>query len=201
VGGTGWYRKRFSAAALPADSQVEIVFDGVYMNSDFWLNGAPLGNHPYGYTSFAYDLTPHLRRDGENVIAVRVRNEGKNKRWYSGSGIYRHVWLNTTGTRDAAACQRPAASTPALKEGPEYQNTPRGTPSTLGAVRGWEALHPPHAGLRAPIGSARLRATVARRLRLTAPYAAAGTFMFSTIAAANSLVFSFVAPSIWRCKS
>jgi beta-galactosidase len=97
VGGTGWYRKRFSASAVPADGQVEIVFDGVYMNSDVWLNGNLLGNHPYGYTAFAYDLTPHLRRDGENVLAVRVRNEGRNSRWYSGSGIYRHVWLSATG--------------------------------------------------------------------------------------------------------
>ena len=98
VGGTGWYRKRFSAAAVPADGHVEIVFDGVYMNSDVWLNGTLLGNHPYGYTAFAYDLTPHLRRDGENILAVRVRNEGRNSRWYSGSGIYRHVRVNTTGS-------------------------------------------------------------------------------------------------------
>jgi beta-galactosidase len=98
VGGTGWYRKRFSAAAVPAGGQVEIVFDGVYMNSDVWLNGSLLGNHPYGYTAFAYDLTPHLRRDGENTLAVRVRNEGRNSRWYSGSGIYRRVWLNVTGS-------------------------------------------------------------------------------------------------------
>jgi beta-galactosidase len=98
VGGIGWYRKRFSAAAVPAGGQVEIVFDGVYMNSDVWLNGNLLGNHPYGYTAFAYDLTPHLRRTGENVLAVRVRNEGRNSRWYSGSGIYRHVWLNATGS-------------------------------------------------------------------------------------------------------
>ncbi len=97
VGGTGWYRKRFRAASAPAGSQVEIVFDGVYMNSDVWLNGQHLGNHPYGYTAFAYDLTPHLQRGGENVLAVRVRNEGRNSRWYSGSGIYRHVWLNATG--------------------------------------------------------------------------------------------------------
>ncbi len=98
VGGTGWYRKRFSAAAVPAGGQVEIVFDGVYMNCDVWLNGTLLGNHPYGYTAFSYDLTPYLRRDGENILAVRVRNEGRNSRWYSGSGIYRHVWLNTTGS-------------------------------------------------------------------------------------------------------
>jgi beta-galactosidase len=61
------------------------------------LNGNLLGIHPYGYTAFAYDLTTHLRRAGENVLAVRVRNEGRNSRWYSGSGIYRHVWLNATG--------------------------------------------------------------------------------------------------------
>jgi beta-galactosidase len=96
VGGTGWYRKRF-AANVGVDSEVEIVLDGVYMNSDVWLNGHHLGYHPYGYTSFAYDLTPYLDRRGENVLAVRVRNEGQNSRWYSGSGIYRHVWLNVTG--------------------------------------------------------------------------------------------------------
>ncbi len=95
VGGTGWYRKRFAANAGDG-AQVEILFDGVYMNSDVWLNGQHLGNHPYGYTTFAYDLTPYLHGEGENVLAVRVRNEGQNSRWYSGSGIYRHVWLNVT---------------------------------------------------------------------------------------------------------
>jgi len=97
VGGTGWYRKRFTSDGMPADGHTEIMFEGVYMNSDVWLNGHHLGFHPYGYTSFAYDLTPHLNRLGENIIAVRVRNEGQNSRWYSGSGIYRHVWLTVTG--------------------------------------------------------------------------------------------------------
>jgi beta-galactosidase len=67
------------------------------MNSDVWINGHQLGQHPYGYTSFAYDITPHLREHGENLVAVRVNNNGKNSRWYSGSGIYRHVWLTVTG--------------------------------------------------------------------------------------------------------
>ena len=80
VGGMGWYRKCFSAASVAADSQVEIVFDGVYMNSDVWLNGNLLGSHPYGYTAFAYDLTPQLKRTGDNVLAVRVRNDGRNSR-------------------------------------------------------------------------------------------------------------------------
>ncbi len=97
VGGTGWYRKRFSAVAQGGDAQYEIVFDGVYMNCDVWLNGKLLGNHPYGYTAFAYDLIPHLL-GGENFLAVRVRNLGRNSRWYSGSGIYRHVRLNVTGS-------------------------------------------------------------------------------------------------------
>ena len=93
VGGEGWYRKRFRLDA-PAGARVEVLFDGVYMNSDVWVNGRHLGAHPNGYTPFAYDLTPHLRPGAENVIAVRVRNLGQNSRWYSGSGIYRHVWLD-----------------------------------------------------------------------------------------------------------
>ncbi|HSD27388.1 MAG TPA: glycoside hydrolase family 2 TIM barrel-domain containing protein [Vicinamibacteria bacterium] len=97
VGGTGWYRKRFRLDGLGEDRRAEVRFDGVYMDAHVWLNGVHLGGHPYGYTAFAFDLTPHLRRDGENVLAVRVRNEGRNSRWYSGSGIYRHVWLTSTG--------------------------------------------------------------------------------------------------------
>lgn len=97
VGGTGWYRKYFTLSSADAGERVVVRFDGVYMNADFWINGQPLGNHPCGYTSFEFDLTPHLKPAGqENVIAVRVRNEGKNSRWYSGSGIYRHAWLMVT---------------------------------------------------------------------------------------------------------
>lgn len=93
VGGRGWYRKPFRLRAPPG-ARVEILFDGIYMDSDVWLNGHHLGFHPYGYTPFSYDVTPHLSSSGENVIAVRVRNRGQNSRWYSGSGIYRHVWLD-----------------------------------------------------------------------------------------------------------
>src|ERR1039458_7159723 len=93
VGGVGWYRKTFPKLhALSPDAKVELRFEGVYMNADVWLNGAHLGNHPYGYTEFAFDLTPHLN-DGQNTVAVRVNNAGRNSRWYSGSGIYRKVWL------------------------------------------------------------------------------------------------------------
>jgi len=97
LGGTGWYRKHFVLDQQTLGKRVAIQFDGVYMNSDVWLNGHPLGNHPYGYTAFAYDLTDYLNPPGkENVLAVRVRNPGKNSRWYSGSGIYRHVVLRVT---------------------------------------------------------------------------------------------------------
>ena len=97
VGGTAWYRKHFKLASADAKKLVAARFDGVYMNADFWINGHPLGNHPYGYTSFEFDLTPYLNPAGkENVLAVRVRNDGKNSRWYSGSGIYRHAWLTVT---------------------------------------------------------------------------------------------------------
>lgn len=97
VGGTGWYRKKFVTAKEYQNKLVSIHFDGVYMNADVWLNGKHLGNHPYGYTPFYYDLTEYLKPEGEeNVIVVRARNEGKNSRWYSGSGIYRHVWLTCT---------------------------------------------------------------------------------------------------------
>ncbi|GAA3803282.1 glycoside hydrolase family 2 TIM barrel-domain containing protein [Streptomyces phyllanthi] len=97
VGGTGWYRKRFTLPERGGERHYELRFDGVYQNADVWLNGEHLGFHPYGYTSFAYDLTPHLRHSGENVLAVRVDNSGRNSRWYSGSGIYRHTWLTVTG--------------------------------------------------------------------------------------------------------
>lgn len=96
-GGTGWYRKKFITEASFSGQLVTIHFDGVYMNSEVWLNGHYLGNHPYGYTPFYYDLTQYLNPVGQqNVLAVKVRNEGKNSRWYSGSGIYRHVWLSVT---------------------------------------------------------------------------------------------------------
>jgi beta-galactosidase len=94
VGGTGWYRKHFTVPASAAGKNVTVRFDGVYMNADVWINGRHLGSHPYGYTPFVFDLTPELKPAGQdNVLAVQVKNVGKNSRWYSGSGIYRHVWL------------------------------------------------------------------------------------------------------------
>jgi beta-galactosidase len=94
VGGTGWYRKSFSVPGDLAGKHFLLQFDGIYMNADVWLNGEHLGNHPYGYTSFRYDMTPMLKKGEENVLSVRVRNEGHNSRWYTGSGIYRHVHIS-----------------------------------------------------------------------------------------------------------
>lgn len=95
TGGTGWYRKTFTLANEEKGKRVLIQFDGVYMNAEVWLNGQSLGTHPYGYTSFWFDLTDKIKFGASNVIAVKVKNEGENSRWYSGSGIYRHVWLKT----------------------------------------------------------------------------------------------------------
>ncbi len=96
TGGTGWYRKSFVIPEVFRGKQVFIRFDGVYMNATVWLNGREMGKHPYGYTSFWFDLTPAVNFGAVNVVAVKVANEGENSRWYSGSGIYRHVWLDVT---------------------------------------------------------------------------------------------------------
>jgi len=95
--GIGWYRKAFKAPAEWKGKKVSIYFEGVYMNSEVFINGKSLGVYPYGYSSFSYDLSPFLDFNHENVIAVRVDNSQQvNSRWYSGSGIYRHVWMNVT---------------------------------------------------------------------------------------------------------
>ncbi len=94
--GIGWYRKKFNVPPAWKGKLVSIYFEGVYMNSEVFLNGKSLGVHPYGYTPFSYDLSPSLH-DGENVLSVRVDNSKQmNSRWYSGSGLYRHVWLIIT---------------------------------------------------------------------------------------------------------
>ncbi|MFD2719629.1 glycoside hydrolase family 2 TIM barrel-domain containing protein [Hymenobacter monticola] len=94
VGGTAWYRKRFVVDKAEQGKTAYLQFDGVYMNADVWVNGQHLGNHFYGYTSFWYNITPYLKPAGQpNVVAVQVKNEGLNSRWYTGSGIYRHTWL------------------------------------------------------------------------------------------------------------
>jgi beta-galactosidase len=98
-GGTGWYRKTFKIDSKKGDRLYYIEFDGVYRNSEVWINGHFLGKRPYGYSSFRYEISPFLKKGGgQNVIAVKVDNSKQpNSRWYSGSGIYRNVWLVSTG--------------------------------------------------------------------------------------------------------
>lgn len=92
--GTAWYRKAFSVPVEWKNQKTALYFEGVYMNAEVFVNGKSVGMQPYGYTSFEYDVTPYLKFGQQNTIAVKVDNsQQKNSRWYSGSGIYRHVWL------------------------------------------------------------------------------------------------------------
>ena len=94
-GGVGWYRKTFVLPVAVKNKNVSIEFDGVYKNSEVWINGHYLGKRPNGYVSFSYDLTPYLLSSPhKNVIAVKVDNSQQpDSRWYTGSGIYRNVKL------------------------------------------------------------------------------------------------------------
>ena len=95
--GIAWYRKRFRVPDSYKDRTVVVEFDGIYQNSEVWINGQYLGKRPYGYVAFSYDLSAHIKAGGDNVIAVKVDNSRQpNCRWYSGSGIYRHTWLLAT---------------------------------------------------------------------------------------------------------
>ncbi len=96
-GGVGWYRKTFTLPSSAPGEQCTILFDGAYENADVFLNGQKLGSHPYGFTSFYYDLTPLLKPASEkNVLAVRLQADQPGCRWYSGAGLYRHVHLIVT---------------------------------------------------------------------------------------------------------
>jgi hypothetical protein len=93
VGGVGWYRKHFRVGTVPPGSKVELRFDGAYMTADVWLNGAILGSHEYGYAPFSVDLTKHLQKDGDNVVAVRVSNLGATR-----GGIPAQAFIDTCGS-------------------------------------------------------------------------------------------------------
>jgi beta-galactosidase len=96
-GGVGWYRKAFALPAGYQGKKVFVYFDGVYKNSEVWLNGHFLGKRPSGFASFQYELTPYLVAKGPNVLAVKVDHSVvADSRWYTGSGIYRNVYLLAT---------------------------------------------------------------------------------------------------------
>ena len=93
--GIGWYRKHFFLPAHASSQHVQLNFEGVFQRADVWVNGHFLGRHNNGYVSFKYDISKYLNKADENVIAVRVDNAAQpNSRWYTGSGIYRKVWLD-----------------------------------------------------------------------------------------------------------
>ena len=95
-GGVAWYRRHFIFNGQAQERSAFIYFEGVYHHSDVYLNGHLLGKRPSGFASFLYDMTPYLNSDGDNVLAVRVNHsEEADSRWYTGSGIYRNVWLVT----------------------------------------------------------------------------------------------------------
>ena len=118
--GIGWYRHHLDVPTSWKDKRVRVEFEGVYMNAEIYLNGQKLDFHPYGFTSFFVDLTPALKAGADNLLAVRVDNsQQKNARWYTGSGIYRHVWLDVTDPVQVApwgVCVRvPAADAKSAK--------------------------------------------------------------------------------------
>lgn len=97
LGGVGWYRKGFYVDSSWSDKTITIDFGGAYMNATVYLNGVELGTHPYGYTAFSFELPQDLLDyEGENVLAVRTYNQTPSSRWYSGSGIYRSVYITAT---------------------------------------------------------------------------------------------------------
>lgn len=96
LGGTGWYRKNFTLDKAMEGKEVRLDFDGVYMNATVYVNGHEVGTHPYGYTPFSFDITDYVKVGEVNTIAVKVDHKTPSSRWYSGSGIYRSVYLTTT---------------------------------------------------------------------------------------------------------
>ncbi|MBC7912732.1 MAG: DUF4982 domain-containing protein [Pyrinomonadaceae bacterium] len=96
-GGIGWYRKSFSLSPEMRTKKVFIYFDGVYKNSEVWINGNYLGKRPNGFVSFQYDISNYLNKTGKNSIAVKADHiDFADSRWYTGSGIYRNVYLIAT---------------------------------------------------------------------------------------------------------
>ncbi len=115
--GIGWYRKHFRVAAADSALLTFIDFDGAMSHAKVWLNGHYVGEWPYGYASFRFELTPFIRYGGDNVLAVRLENPEGFSRWYPGGGIYRNVWLSKTG-RIHIAHWGTFVTTPEVDKGP-----------------------------------------------------------------------------------
>ncbi|GAF01935.1 sugar-binding domain-containing protein [Saccharicrinis fermentans] len=97
-GGIGWYRRTLDFSNLSLEQKAYLYFEGVYNRSEVYINGQLVGKRPNGYISFCYDITPYINRSGHNVVAVKVDHSRQaDSRWYTGSGIYRDVYLVTSG--------------------------------------------------------------------------------------------------------
>ena len=94
-GGIGWYKKEFSIPETYKNYNIQIEFEGVYKDTDVWVNEQLVGHQKHGYLSFYYDITPYLKTEGINTITLKVNNADlPHDRWYSGAGIYRNVKIN-----------------------------------------------------------------------------------------------------------
>ncbi|MDZ8119118.1 glycoside hydrolase family 2 TIM barrel-domain containing protein [Pontiella agarivorans] len=100
--GTGWYRKSFDVSAELKGKVISIVFDGAMYNAHVWINGHFLGNRPFGYIEFQYDISSYLNYGGSNEIAVQLKPEDLSSRWYPGAGLYRNVWLDVRDSTHVA---------------------------------------------------------------------------------------------------
>lgn len=98
VQGVAWYRKTLKLAASDAGKRIYLDIDGAMSYAMVWLNGRLVGGWPYGYSSWRLDLTPYLKRNGKDQLAIRLDNPANSSRWYPGAGLYRHVWLTKTNT-------------------------------------------------------------------------------------------------------
>ena len=100
--GVGWYRKVLPIAEADMGKQISIEFDGAMSLAKIYLNGELIGEQPYGYSSFSFDLTKHIQFGKQNVLAVRLENKPESSRWYAGAGIYRNVRLVKTASTHVA---------------------------------------------------------------------------------------------------
>ena len=189
VGGIGWYRQHFTLPASDEGKQVRVVFDGSYMETTVWLNGFAVGSNHYGYSPFGLDLTPRLKPAGEeNVLAVKVVNQGSNSRWYSGSGLFRPVYLEVTNRLRVApwglavSTAEIGAARARVNVGVELLNAAEATDAT---VRG-RILD----GCGKAVASGEITCTVART----------GTTAELSLAVANPRLWSPASPALYRAE-
>ena len=156
--GIGWYRKHFRVPAFYKDRKVSIEFDGVYQNSEVWINGHYLGKRPFGYISFAHDITPHLNWNGDNAVAVKVDNSRQpSSRYYSGLG-HLPAYLAGRGEPTHVAHWGTFVTTPRVTKEPPRSTPRRACGTRMSASRGV------HAG-RAPYSIAMARSCGPRKSR------------------------------------